>query len=140
MAIYRSIPPARFIELLRLSKPVACCAASNSTTPRNTQVGSTWSSARSACYSVNVWAVAATASKGSETRSQHGNGSETKPESASNGCSQPTKSAPNSAAPIQPPPKSQNHCDEPLAVFIMRLRTGDVASGGVQRTNAVAHG
>src|SRR4051794_34791356 len=27
-----------------------------------------------------------------------------------------------------------------LAVFIMRLRTGDVASGGVQRTNAVAHG
>ncbi|MFH0298999.1 ABC transporter permease, partial [Bradyrhizobium sp. 31Argb] len=25
-----------------------------------------------------------------------------------------TKLAPNSAAPIQPPPKSQNHCDRPL--------------------------
>src|SRR4051812_17757952 len=37
-----------------------------------------------------------------------------RPEPASNGCSQPTKHAPNSAAPIQSPPKSQNHCDEPL--------------------------
>ena len=52
--------------------------------------------------------------KASETKSQHGNGGEIKPEPASNGCSQPTKPAPNSAALIQPPPKSQNHCDEPL--------------------------
>jgi transposase len=52
--------------------------------------------------------------KGFEKRSQHGNGSEIKRETASNGCSQPTKPAPNSAAPIRLPPKSQNHCDEPL--------------------------
>src|SRR4029077_16494570 len=52
----------------------------------------------------------------SEKISQHGKTGGIKPEPASNGCSQPKKPAPNSAAPIQPPPKSQNHCDEPLGV------------------------
>src|SRR5205807_5423313 len=87
---------------------------SNSTSPRNTPVGSIWSSARSACSSASASAAASTTPKGSETRSQHGKSGGIKPEPASNGCSQPTRPAPNSAAPIQPPPKSQNHCDEPL--------------------------
>src|SRR4051794_13785618 len=112
--ICRSILPARCIKHLRPPRLGASCAASSSTTPRNTPVGSTWSSARSACYSANVSAAASTTPKDSETRSQHGKGGEIRPEPASNGCSQPTKHTPNSAAPIQSPPKSQNHCDEPL--------------------------
>ena len=36
------------------------------------------------------------------------------PAPASNGCSQPTKPASKWAAPILPPPKSHNHCAEPL--------------------------
>lgn len=36
--------------------------------------------------------------------------------------SQQIKPAPNSAAPIQPPAKSQNHCDEPLAAFPRGVR------------------
>src|SRR5436190_1134094 len=114
--ICRSIPPAHCIKHLRRPRPVASCAASNSTTPRNTPAGSIWSSARSACCSANVSAAASTTLKGFEKRSQHGNGSEIKRETASNGCSQPTKPAPNSAAPIRLPPKSQNHCDQPLAL------------------------
>src|SRR5256885_1782909 len=113
--ICRSTPPARYIKHLRPPRPVASCVASNSTTPRNTPVGSTWSNARSACCSASVSAAASTTPNGSEKRSQHGNSSETKHETASNGCSQPTKPAPHSAAHIQPPPKSQNHCGEPLA-------------------------
>ncbi|MGY3404840.1 transposase [Bradyrhizobium sp. GM5.1] len=115
--ICRSIPPARCIKHLRLLRPVVSCAASNSTSPRNTLVGSIWSSARSACSSASASAAASTTPKGSETRSQHGKSGGIKPEPASNGCSQPTRPAPNSAAPIQPPPKSQNHCDEPLGEF-----------------------
>ena len=107
--------PGRCMRPSRPPRPDASCAASNSTSPRSTPVGSTWSSARSACCSASVSAAASTTPKSSETRSQHGNGGEIKPEPASNGCSQPTKPAPNSAAPIQPPPKSQNHCDEPLS-------------------------
>ena len=66
--ICRSIPLARCIKHLRLPRPVASCAASNSTTPRNTPVGSTWSSARSACCSASVSADASTIPKGSEKR------------------------------------------------------------------------
>src|SRR3954454_3811044 len=71
-------------------------------------------SARSACCSASVSAAASTTPKGSAKRSEHGNSSEIKRGNASNGCSQPTKPAPNSTASIQTPPKSQNHCDEPL--------------------------
>src|SRR5207302_10084645 len=122
--ICRSIPPARCIKHLRLPRPVASCAASNSTSPRNTPVGSIWSSARSACSSASASAAASTTPKGSETRSQHGKSGGIKPEPASNGCSQPTRPAPNSAAPIQPPPKSQNHCDEPLDLLAPVRRDG----------------
>src|SRR5258705_3981481 len=101
----------------RPPRPDASCAASNSTSLRNTPVGSTWSSARSACYSASPLAAASTTLKGSETKSKHGKSAETKPEPASNGCSQPTKPEPNSAALIQPPPKTQNHCDEPLVAL-----------------------
>lgn len=99
----------------------ASSAASSSTTPRNMPVGSTWSSARSACYSASVLAAASTTPKGSETKSQHGKGGEIKLEPASNGCSPPTKLAPNSAAPIQPPPKGQNQGDEPLVSFALTV-------------------
>jgi hypothetical protein len=108
-ALYEAFAPA---EARRILRP-----ASNSTSPRSTPVGSIWSSARSACYSASVLAAASTIPKGSETRSQHGKRGGIKPEPASNGCSQQTKPAPNSAAPIQPPPKSQNHRDEPLVLL-----------------------
>src|SRR3981081_1121969 len=98
----------------RPPRPDASCAASNSTSLRNTPVGSTWSNARSACCNASVSAAASTTPKGSETRSQHGNGDEIEPEPPSNGCSQLTKPAPNSVALIQPHQKSQNHCDGPL--------------------------
>jgi len=111
-ALYEAFAPAEARRILRRLEFHG--AASNSTSHRNTPVGSTWSSARSACCSASVSAAASTTPKGSETRSQHGNGGEIKPEPASNGCSQPTKPAPNSAALIQPPLKSQNHCDRPL--------------------------
>ena len=112
--ICRSINLGRCMRPSRPPRLDASCAASNSTSLRNTPVGSTWSSARSACCSASALAAASTTQKGSETRSQHGKSAETKPEPASNGCSQPTKPAPNSAALIQPPPKTQSHCDEPL--------------------------
>src|SRR3954453_20314528 len=115
--ICRSILPARCIKHLRPPRLGASCAASRSTTPRNKPGGSTWSSARSACYSANVSAAASPTPQDSETRRQHGKGGEIRPEPASNGCSQPTKHAPNSAAPIQSPPKSQNHCDEQLGAL-----------------------
>src|SRR6478752_4929389 len=110
----RSTSLGRCTRPSRPPRPGASCAASNSTSPRSTPVGSIWSSARSACCNASVSAAASTTPKGSATRSEHGNGSEIKRANASNGCSQPTKPAPNSTASIQTPPKSQNHCDEPL--------------------------
>jgi hypothetical protein len=86
------------------------------------------SSARSVCFSASVSVAASKTPKDSETRSQHGNGGETKPEPESNGCSQPTKTAPNSAAPIQPPPKSQNHCDR-LLVLVSQVLKRDILGG-----------
>ena len=136
--VCRSINLGRCMRPSRPPRLDASCAASNSTSLRNTPVGSTWSSARSACCSASVSAAASTIPKGSETKSQHGNGGEIKPEPASNGCSQPTKPAPNSAALIQPPPKNQNHCDEPLVALAARSRLPTmyslreyVASGGL---------
>ena len=114
LSIHRSTSLGRCIRPSRPPRPGASCAASNSTSPRSTPVGSIWSSARSACYSASVSVAASTIPKGSETRSQHGKRGGIKPEPASNGCSQQIKPAPNSAAPIQPPRKSQNHRDEPL--------------------------
>ena len=119
--ICRSINLGRCMRPSRPPRLDASCAASNSTSLRNTPVGSTWSSARSACCSASVSAAASTIPKGSETKSQHGNGGEINPAPASNGCSQPTKPAPNSAALIQPSPKSQNHCDEPLCLCTVIL-------------------
>src|SRR6476660_7859042 len=104
-ALYEAFAPAEARRILRRL---------GSTSPRSTPVGSIWSSARSACCNASVSAAASTTPKGSATRSEHGNGSEIKRANASNGCSQPTKPAPNSTASIQTPPKSQNHCDEPL--------------------------
>ena len=76
--------------------------------------------------------AASTTPKGSETRSQHGKSGGIKPEPASNGCSQPTKPAPNSAAPIQPPPKSQNHCDGPLVSNL--FASPKIFSAAIRRT------
>ena len=50
--------PGALYEASRPPMLDASCAASNSTSLRNTPVGSTWSSARSACCSASVSAVA----------------------------------------------------------------------------------
>ena len=68
----------------RPPRPDASCAASNSTSPRNTPVGSTWSSSRLACCR-QCLAAASTIQTAPKARSPHGKSGETKPEPASNG-------------------------------------------------------
>lgn len=79
--ICRSTSLGRCMRPSRPQRPDVSCAASNSTSPRSTPVGSTCSSARSPGFSASVSVAASTTPKGSETRSPHGNGGETNPSS-----------------------------------------------------------
>ena len=113
----RPTRPARSTRPLRLPRPGESCAASSSTTPQSTPVGSTWLRSRSACSVASAWTAESTTRTGSAAKSTPGNNNETPPEPVSIGCSQPTKPAPKWAAPIPSHPKSQNHCDEVLATL-----------------------
>ncbi len=65
--ICRSTSLGHCIRPSRRPRPDVSCAASNSTSPRSTQAGSTSWSARSACFSASVSAAASTTGKGSRT-------------------------------------------------------------------------
>ena len=107
-ALYQAFPPA---EARRI------CGGSSSTTPPNTQAGSTWSRSRSASCAASAWIAGSTIPSDCAAKSPPGSGGEMPPAPASNGCSQQTTPAPKWAAPIPRRPKSHNHCAEPLGHF-----------------------
>src|SRR5438067_1726600 len=113
--ICRPTRPAPSMRPSRPPKPGEFCAASSSTTPPSTPVGSTWSRSRLACCAASASTAESTTQTGSTAKSTLGNDNETPPAPASIGCSQPTKPAPKWAAPIRSHPKSHNHCAEVLA-------------------------
>src|SRR5207249_9992899 len=110
--------PAHSMRPSRPPKPGEFCAASSSTTPPSTPVGSTWSRSRLACCAASASTAESTTQTGSTAKSTLGNDNETPPAPASIGCSQPTKPAPKWAAPIRSHPKSHNHCAEVLGELI----------------------
>src|SRR6185312_10169857 len=102
--------------------PDGFCGGSSSTTPPNTQAGSTWSRSRSASCGASAWIAGSTIPSAYAAKSPPGSGREMPPGHASNGCSQQTRPAPKWAAPIPLLPKSHNHCAEPLVPSPMPLR------------------
>ena len=90
----RPTRPAPSMRPSRPPKPDAFCAASSSTTPPSTPVGSTWSRSRSACCAASASTAESTTQTGSAAKSTPGNDNETPPAPASIGCSQPTRPAP----------------------------------------------
>jgi hypothetical protein len=91
--IYRPIPPAPCIRRSRQLTPGGFCDGSSSTTPPNTQAGSTWSRSRSASCRASAWIAELTIPSDCVAKSPPGNGSGMRPTPASNGCSQQTRPA-----------------------------------------------
>jgi transposase len=124
--IYRPTLPALSIRRSRRPTPDGFCGGSSSTTPPNTQAGSTWSRSRSASCGASAWIAGSTIPSAYAAKSPPGSGREMPPSHASNGCSQQTRPAPKWAAPIPLLPKSHNHCAEPL---VSRIRpAGPIAA------------
>lgn len=99
------------------------CGGSSSTTPPSTQVGSTWSTSKSAFCEASAWIAGSTTPSDCAAKSPPGNGNEMPPAHPSNGYSQETRLAPKWVAPIPPLSKSHNHCAEPVAGVSVRFRS-----------------
>src|SRR5437764_928067 len=129
----RPTRPAPSMRPSRPPKPGEFCAASSSTTPPSTPVGSIWSRSRSACCAASASTAESTTRTGSAAKSTPGNDNETPPTPASIGCSQPTKPAPKWAAHIPSHPKSHNHCGEVLVEaeqLEQRRQVAELLAGG----------